>query len=87
MLQNKQIKSLFMQNLGTFQLTISVLGPGVGESAWEPFKNCLSDHYSLMGLVDVCPVAFEARCFGGLIPQMQVLKAGVPDMGFKPFTS
>ena len=28
-------------------------------------------------------LVFKARCFGG-IPQVQVLKVGVPDVGFKP---
>lgn len=38
-----------------------------------------------MGLVDGSPVGFTARHLGGL-SQVQVLKVGVPDVGFNPCT-
>ena len=44
-----------------------------------------SDCYSLVGLVDVSPSGFQNEMFWGLISQVQVLKAEVPDMEFKPF--
>lgn len=39
-----------------------------------------------MGLVYVIPVGFERHVFCGLIFQMQVLKVGVSNVRFKPFT-
>ena len=40
---------------------------------------------SLVGLVGVSPVGFQSCMFWGLVSQVQVLKVGVPDGGFRPF--
>ena len=40
----------------------------------------------LWGLWIQTPLAFKAKIFWGLISQMLVLKAGVPDVGFNPFS-
>ena len=51
----------------------------------EPFKNCFSVYYNLVGLLYRSPFAFKARCFAGLISQVLVLKGGMASVGFKPF--
>lgn len=53
---------LFRERLGAFQAVASVLGPGVQQG--EPFKSCFSIHYSLVGLMGMSLLTFEARCFG-----------------------
>lgn len=38
--------------------------------------------------MDRSPFGFQTRCLGGgLFPYQQVLKVGVPDVGFKPFST
>ena len=55
-------------------------------SPCEPFKGCFSVPYSLVGLVDTSPFGFQNLVFRGLVSQVQVLKVGVPDVRFKPFS-
>lgn len=43
------------------------------------------DYCSLVGLVDMSPIGLQSSMFWGLICQVQVLKIGVLNVGFKPF--
>ena len=55
-------------------------------SARGPFESSSSVCYGPLGLVDARPIGVQSQVFCGLIPPVQVLKVGVPDVGFKPFT-
>lgn len=50
------------------------------------FKNCFSDCYSLVDLVDTNPPGFHSYMFWELVLQLQTLNIGVPDMVFNPFS-
>ena len=52
----------------------------------ESLQNCFSDCYFLVGLMGTSPIGFQSYMFEGLIFQVQVLKVGVPEVRFKPFT-
>jgi len=63
-----------------------VLGLKAGESAHGLIKRCSSVYHSPIGLVGISLVGLQSQMFWGLIFQMLVLKGGVPDVGYKPFT-
>ena len=66
-----------MDGLDTFQMETSVLGPGVGKPAHEPFKNRFSVCYSFVNRVDKSPIGFQGSLSGGLVCQVPVLKSAV----------
>ena len=53
-------------------------------SAFRPFRHRFSVCYSLVGLLIQDPLACKASVWG-IIFQVQVLKFGLPGIGFRPF--
>lgn len=61
-------------------MVTSVLGPGIAGLVHKPFKNYSSPYISLARVL----LVFKAGQSQGLVPQMLVLKAGVP-AGYRLF--
>lgn len=53
----------------------------------EPFKSLSSDQYRFVNLIERSPTDFQRYMFWGRVSRVQVLKVGVPGVGFKPFAS
>ena len=58
---------------------------GESLSAW-PLSQPFLQFPIALGLVTMSSVGFQSWMFGDLISQVQVLKVGVPSVGFKSFT-
>ena len=55
-------------------------------SLWmSSLRDVFSAHYSPVHLTDMGSIRFHSQMFLGLVFQVQVLKVGVPDVGYKPF--
>ena len=81
-----KINSLFHRKSGPFSATVPVPGSKRVTKFMLPFKSCFSHHepggscrcqFHWLSKVDVW----------GLISQVQAFKGGVPNLGFRPFTS
>ena len=67
---------------------VSVVGLGgiATISPHKPIKKCFFVWHSLLGLMIASPIVFQSYVFWGPIPQVEVLKVGTLDVGFKPFS-
>lgn len=59
----------------------------VSPVAGEPFKGNTSVPYSPLGLLDLSPIGFQIQTLWGLIHLVQILRVGVPDVGYEPLAS
>ena len=64
-------------------MAASVLDPGANQTVCESFKRCFSVCYCPLRPVDKILVGFQSQMFWGAFFQVQVLKFGVPDTGYK----
>ena len=70
-----------MYDLGTFQTAAFVMGPGVSESAGEPFKDGNS---GTMILLHISPIGFQSQMFWGFVSLVQVPRVELPDLYHRP---
>lgn len=64
----------------------SALGPAKGESKGTGPLRVISQMSEVMWILQTCALSvFRTMWFSKLISKAQVLKVGVPDVGFEPF--